>query len=69
MGGPVWACVGGPVLWVCFPVSKPLQSNEKQTNTTTAKDIFFLVFSVYRDMKNKRQKARPPNTTEHHKSK
>ena len=18
MGGPVWACVGGPVLWVCF---------------------------------------------------
>jgi hypothetical protein len=33
-----------------------MQSNEKQTTTTTAKDIFFIVFSVYRDMKNKRQK-------------
>lgn len=62
MGGPVWACVGGSVLWVCFPVSKPLQSNEKQTTPTTAKDIFFIVSFVYCDMKNKRQKQHPRNT-------
>ena len=52
MGGPVWACFVG----LFFTSQKQLQSNEKQTNTTTAKDIFFIVFSVYRDMKNKRQK-------------
>lgn len=59
MGLYGWACFCGSVvglLWVCFPVSKPLQSNEKQTTTTTGKYIFFIVFSVYRDMKNKRQK-------------
>jgi hypothetical protein len=53
-----WACVGlfcGPFLWACFPSQKQLQSNEKQTNTKTAKDIFFIVFSLYHDMKNKRK--------------
>ena len=56
MGGPVWACFVGLFLWVCFPSQKQLQSNEKQTTTTTAKDIFFIVFSVYRDMKTKAKK-------------
>ena len=52
--------MGGPVFWACFvglfPVSKTMQSNEKQTNTTTAKDIFLVVSFVYRDMKTKRKK-------------
>ena len=52
MGGPVWACVGGSV----FPSQKQLQSNEKQPNTTTQKDICKVVFLSYHDMKNKRQK-------------
>lgn len=65
MGGPVWACLGGSVLWACFPVSKPLQSNGKQTTPTTGKTLagYFLLF--YCDMKNKRQKQK----TEHQKSK
>lgn len=58
--GPIWVGLCGSVLWVCFvglfPVSKPLQSNEKQTTQATGKDICGVVFLLYRDMKNKRQK-------------
>ena len=59
MGLYGWACVGlcrGGVPVVVFPVSKPLQSNGKQTTPTTGKTLarYFLLF--YCDMKNKRQK-------------
>ena len=55
MGGPVWVCFSrGRGLF--FTSQKQLQSNEKQTTTTTAKDIFFIVSFAYCDMKNKRQK-------------
>ena len=41
----------GPVPLGRFSMSKNrLQSKAKQTNTTTAKDIFLIVFLSYRDM-------------------
>ena len=52
VGLSLWASPCGPF----FHVSKPLQSNGKQTKPTTGKTLarYFLLF--YCDMKNKRQK-------------